>query len=70
MDAETGLLRMAKVIEMLGWIWAALCVAAAGIWGYPDAVGFGVLIVIIGGFGYALAWAIAWIIKGFAHKKA
>lgn len=73
MDAETGLNRIAKVVEILGAVWAVLFALLAGaLFTMSDASDKGtvaILSLIVGAIGYAVGYAIAWVVKGFAQKK-
>jgi hypothetical protein len=66
MDIETGLNRFAKVVQGLGVLWLVLCGSVA-VFGFSEVDSF---VVGIGVVGLAIAWAIAWVIRGFAQKKA
>lgn len=74
MDAETGLLRVAKVVSVLGWLWLAVWLAIgiavlifAGVTHDSLFAAGGTVVAALIGFG--LAWAVAWVIQGFAQRR-
>ena len=74
MDVETGLLRIAKVVSVLGWIWLAvfllLAVVILAIGNRADdSFSISLVAAVVAVIGYAVAWAISWIIRGFAQRR-
>ena len=72
MDVETGLLRVAKIVYVLGLGWAVVCVILGVLFAFGDEGDRGVSVVafLAGVIGHGIAWSVAWIIRGFAQKKA
>lgn len=67
MDIETGLSRTATVIHALGWAWLvgwALLTFIA----FSNRGSFEASLLVLGAIGYVAAYAVAWIIRGFARK--
>ena len=74
MAEETGIMRIAKVIEVIGLIWAGLW-AVGGFLALllsteSDKVTLWLIALGMAAVGYGMAYAIAWVIKVFAQKKA
>ena len=68
-----GLIAIAKVLEWLGILWVLYC-AGDALWAFrvdqrfSDAVADAVPILLAGGIGCILAWTIALVVRGRAHK--
>jgi len=74
MDRETRLLRIAKALQWLGVLWNIGCVgiallAIANQQRFSDGVSDAVPVALLGGVGFSIAWAIAWVIKGLARER-
>jgi hypothetical protein len=73
MDVELGLTRIAKALNVLGILWAAL-LGLAGVVGLllfrdDEAMLFDAISLwLFAATGCGIAWTIAWILRGFAHK--
>lgn len=67
MNTEAGLLRLAKVVHVLGMIWVAAWIVIS----FYDGLTRSSLMIgsVFGGIGYGIAWAVAWVIRGFAEKN-
>ena len=72
MDVETGLLRIAKIVYVLGLdgqlsarFSASCSPSATKVTAVSSVVAF-----LAGVVGHGIAWSVAWIIRGFAQKKA
>ena len=65
MNTEAGLLRLAKVVHVLGMIWFA----AWGAFAVSNWDSFWLIWGVLAGVGYGIAWAVAWVIRGFAEKN-
>lgn len=73
MDAEAGLTRLARVVEIVGMIWAGLWVGGAVLALFMAKVDEWVVAiasVVVAAVGYGIAYAIGWIVRGFAQRKA
>ena len=72
MDVETGLLRVAKIVYVLGLGWVFVCGVLGVLFAFGDegARGVSVAAFLAGGGGPGNAWSVAWIIRGVAQKKA
>jgi hypothetical protein len=73
MDAEAGLTRLARVVEIVGMIWAGLWVGGGVLALFIGKVDEGVVViacVLLAALGYGVTYAAGWIIRGFAQRKA
>ena len=71
MDVETGLLRVAKIVYVVGLGWAVVCAVLGVLFAFGDegARGVSVMAFLVGAVGHGIAWAVSWVIRGFAQKK-
>ena len=71
MDVETGLLRVAKIVYVLGLGWAVVCVILGVLFAFGDegARGVSVVAFLVGAVGHGIAWAVSWVIRGVARKN-
>lgn len=69
MNANEGLIRIAKVVRWLGYSLAAAILIGTAVSGRADnQVTWGVSIALSAFFGVG-GWVLAWIIEGFAKPK-
>jgi len=71
MDVETGLLRVAKIVYVLGLGWVFVCGVLGVLFTFGDegARGVSVVAFLVGAVGHGIAWAVSWVIRGVAQKN-
>lgn len=69
MNGNEGLMRIARVIAWIGWIWIILLGLGAISNMTSNRQDVALLFAIFGVIGFAAAKAIAWIIQGFAAPR-
>jgi hypothetical protein len=72
MDVETGLLRVARIVFVLGLGWVFVCGVLGVVFAFGDegARGVSAVAFLVGAVGHGIAWAVSWVVRGFAQKKA
>ena len=73
MTVQEALLPVARVVKLLGILWNIACVGfalftVASSQRFSDAVSDAWPVVLVGGFGFVVAWAIAALIERFREK--
>lgn len=72
MNAHEGLMRIAKCISVLGWVWLVLAIVVAVAYIFTSRVGTwgeGMAYAAIGVVGLIVAQGLAWVVRGFAAPK-